>query len=213
MKKLFIISLVLGMLIVFSGVASAQYWFKSPEFTSEVNYTREAINTAGNTVLVTDELTFKGQIVMETAADTWAGAPVVLIFLCGTLYKGTSEVIPLMCALTQSQLGVIGSHHVTQSTVAHPEQLPILGDGTFYDQSETPTTGICTIAVAGIANDSKTAFITGFTLTGDFEGAYVQGSGKAGNFVSHTFTTELTPLTLTDGNTSVTCVDGVVTQQ
>ena len=85
MKRLLIVSLVLGMLVVLSGVANAQLfsWWESNEIQSSLKLTYQKVSK-GNTSIGSISGKFTGHMVASSSTAI-QGATIEEVFLCGTL--------------------------------------------------------------------------------------------------------------------------------
>jgi hypothetical protein len=205
MKKLLIVSLVLGMLFLFSGVASAApLWWQSGEITSGVTLTDESTLKNGNTVLVTKTGTFKGYVVAETTAPTPGvdGGTIGEIFLCGTVTTGTKVTD---VEISVNNFALVATDHDVTPIKAGTEAGDIIATGTFTDQTNT-LTGPAYLNAKATFDENNTDTITSIIVSAVVAGGYLQNSSKAGLF-SGTFSTDLKLYT---GATPLTCVGGKV---
>jgi hypothetical protein len=212
MKKLLIVSLALGMLFLFSGAASAVaqvWWESSAEITNVITHTNEVPGSAGSTVLVTKSATFKGFMVMETSTNV-EGEFIDELFLCGTVTSGT-KVTEVEIFL--DSLALVATDHGT-TTKPEIETGDIIGVGDFADQT-TGFYGPAYLTAKATFNEDKTDTITSIIVKGVVAGGIDHTYEEFDNtgLFSATISTDLKPLTLATGKTTVTCIAGVVTQQ
>lgn len=207
MKRLLVVSLLLGMLIVFSGVANAtvSYWWKSSEITTPITVTYLKASK-GNEVLSTVTGKFQGWLVVNSSTET---VPTVVdeVFLCGT-FTVDSET-PFDVDLDFSPATAFSFLSSSYGTLPATGKFDYdLGDviavGTFTgeDAQSGPVylTGKVTLKV------DHTGTIDSVTVKGAVVGGYTQGATEVGMFSSPSISAVLT----TPGTTALTCSGGTV---
>jgi len=207
MKKLLIASLVLGMLIVFSGIANAtvSYWWQSSEITTPITVTYLK-TSKGNEVLSTVTGKFKGWLVVNSSTET---VPTVVdeVFLCGTFTVDNKA--PFDVDLNFSPATAFSFLSSSYATLPTKGKFDIdLGDviavGTFTGESAQTGPVYLTGKVTLKVDDTGT--IDSVTVNGGVVGGYSQGATESGMFSSPSISAVLT----TPGTTALTCSGGTV---
>jgi hypothetical protein len=220
MKKLLIASLVLAMLIVFSGVANAQTWWKSKEIQHTVTLTAP-IGWKGNTILHKASGTFSGYAVAKTNGVAAGTFTVNEVFMCGTLTTMIGTLYVWIDYPGDTTLGDTAFSLISTDTKKEPapaktdhETGKVIGIGTFYDQTNGksgPSYFKGTMTFKEDSNDN----IESVTVKGTTSGGYAQGTTGVpypGQSTSPSVRAVLTPYTFTTG-TTLTCIDGIVEEQ
>lgn len=207
MKRLLIVSLVLGMLIVFSGVANAQLsWWESSQIQTSIKLTYPKVSK-GNTSIGSIGGKFTGHMVASSNAAI-QGAFIEEVFLCGTLTVEAAG-IALNVWLDFSPAAAfsfIGTDHSTEPAEGKTdsEKANVIAVGTFHDQSSGLTGPVYLNGTVTLTEDT-TDNIESVAVKGAVAGGYAQGTG-----VSHTFSSSSVSAVLTPTTGPLTCSGGEV---
>jgi hypothetical protein len=207
MKRLLIVSLVLAMLVVFSGVANAQlFWWESSQIQSSMKLTYPKVSK-GNTSIGSIGGKFTGHMVASSNAAI-QGAFIEEVFLCGTLTVEAAG-IALNVWLDFSPAAAfsfIGTDHSTEPAEGKTdsEKANVIAVGTFHDQSSGLTGPVYLNGTVTLTEDT-TDNIESVAVKGAVAGGYAQGTG-----VSHTFSSSSVSAVLTPTTGPLTCSGGVV---
>jgi len=208
MKRLLIVSLVLGMLVVFSGVANAQLsWWESSQIETSIKFTYPKVSK-GNTSIGSISGKFTGHMVASSSTAI-QGATIEEAFLCGTLTVAAAGVnlnVWLDFA-PATAFSFIGTDHSTEPAAGKTdsEKAIVIAVGTFHDQSSGGTGPVYLNGTVTFTEDT-TDNIKSVAVKGKIAGGYAQGTG-----VSHTFSSSSVSAVLTPTTGPLTCVGGVVT--
>jgi len=208
MKRLLIVSLVLGMLIVFSGVANAQllFWWESSQIQTSIKLTYPKVSK-GNTSIGSIGGKFTGHMVASSNAAI-QGAFIEEVFLCGTLTVEAAG-IALNVWLDFSPAAAfsfIGTDHSTEPAAGKTdkEKANVIAVGTFHDQTNGVTGPVYLNGTVTFTEDT-TDNIKSVAVKGKVAGGYAQGTG-----VLHTFSSSSVSAVLTPTTGPLTCVGGTV---
>jgi hypothetical protein len=209
MKKLLIAGLVLAMLVVFSGVANAQYsWWESGQIQSPITLTYQKFSK-GNTTLGTISGKFTGYMVASSNTAT-QGAIIEEVFMCGTLtVAAVGETLDVWLDFSgPAAFSYIGTDHAAEPSgeKTDNETADVIAIGTFHDQSDDETGPVYLNGKITLKEDS-TDNIESITVKGTVAGGYAQGSADTHTFSSPSVSAVLAPYT---GAIPLTCVKGVV---
>ena len=208
MKRLLIVSLVLGVLVVFSGVANAQLsWWESSQIETSIKLTYPKVSK-GNTSIGSISGKFTGHMVASSSTAI-QGATIEEVFLCGTL---TVEAAGIALNVWNdfapaTAFSFIGTDHSTEPGAGSTdsEKAIVIAVGTFHDQSSGGTGPVYLNGTVTFTEDT-TDNIKSVAVKGKIAGGYAQGTG-----VSHTFSSSSVSAVLTPTTGPLTCVGGVVT--
>jgi hypothetical protein len=219
MKKLLIASLVLVMVVVFSGEASAQSWWESAQITRPITLAKTKTLKNGNTVLVTKSGTFTGTVVGETTTAV-QGTSIMQAFACGALTVGSKSI--------NVEIYFPNFSWLYSDTYKEPgtgkkdyENGCLIGIGQFFNQTDlydgvNPAWGWVNLnGKLKLAEDSADD-ITSLNVNATAVGGYDQSMATYGynGVFSLPFIAKLKPYTfITPGATYLTCVSGVVTEK
>jgi len=189
MKKLLTVSLALGMLIVFSGVASAatEVLVFSAPISFPVKLTKESPGTTSTTLgipkttLVTKTHTFTGDLVANVEVVPESGPNEIII--TEVLFCGNLASTPLPAELDFTNLAtVVSDTFAGKGGVDAIVAVDIIGTGDFFAPPGSPAVGI----------DQLTATATGefFSATQTLSKIHVKGN-IAGGFTANDLTTDL----------------------
>ena len=213
MKKVLIASLVLGMVVVFSGAANAQSWWKSEQITTSVTLTVPIVSK-GNTILYNTSGKFEGYLVANTTTAA-QGFTIEEVFMCGTLTTKVETLDVWIDFPGTTGLGTNAFSFISTDTAKEPatgktdkETADIIGIGTFHDQTNVKT-GPSFLKGTMTLTENSSDNIESVTVKGTVVGGYVQGAVTAypGQSYSPSVSAVLTPYT---DQTPLTCIGGVV---
>ena len=207
MKRLLIVSLVLGMLIVFSGVANAQLsWWESSQIQTSIKLTYQKMSK-GNTSIGSISGQFTGFMVASSNTAI-QGATIEEVFLCGTL---TVEAAGIALNVWNdfspaTAFSFIGTDHSAEPAAGKTdkEKANVIAVGTFHDQTNGVTGPVYLNGTVTFTEDT-TDNIKSVAVKGKVAGGYAQGTG-----VSHTFSSSSVSAVLTPTTGPLTCVGGTV---
>jgi len=193
MKKLLTVSLVLGMLVVFGGVASAQevLVFSAP-ISFKVNLTKESPGTTSTTLgipkttLVEKTHTFTGDLVANVEVVTETGSTPNEIIITEVLFCGNlASTTPLPAELDFPNLAtVVSDTFAGKGGVDTNVTVDIIGTGDFF---APPPTNV------GINYFNASATGEFFSATKPPTLSKIKMSGSiAGGFTANDLTTDLT---------------------
>ena len=220
MKKVLIASLVLAIVLVFSGMGNAASpWWASDKIQTSVTLTVPIV-LKGNTILHNTSGKFSGYLVANTSTAA-QGFTIEQVFMCGTLTTqiGTLDVWIDFPGITG--LGAGAFSFISTDTAKEPaagktdkETGDIIGIGTFHDQTNGLTGPSFLKGTMTLIEDSGDN-IKSVTVKGTLVGGYIQGvTGITypGQSYSPSVSAVLTPSTDTFPNLTppLTCIGGVV---
>jgi hypothetical protein len=208
MKRLLIVSLVFGMLLVFSGVANAQLsWWESNQIQSSNKLTYQKVSK-GNTSIGSVSGNFTGYMVASSNAAI-QGATIEEVFLCGTFtVEAVGQILDVWLDFSPATaFSFIGTDHSKEPAAGKTdsEKANVIAVGTFHDQTNGVTGPVYLNGTVTFKEDTADN-ITSVTVKGKVAGGYAQGTG-----VSHTFSSSSVSAVLTPTTGPLTCVGGVVT--
>jgi len=189
MKKVLIASLVLGMVVVFSGAANAQSWWKSGKIQTPITLTYEKVSK-GNTTIGTISGKFTGYMVASSNTAT-QGATIEQVFLCGTLsVAAVGEALAVWLDFSpDTAFSLIGTNHAAEPSAGKTdsESADVIAVGIFYDQTNGPKNNVTgpvylngTVTFTEDTGDN----IKSVAVKGAVAGGYAQGTGFSNTFSS-----------------------------
>jgi hypothetical protein len=186
MKKLLIASLVLAMVVVFSGVAKAQSWWESNTIEAPVTVVYQKISKEGEP-FETATGKFTGNLVANstTAAQ---GTVIEEVFMCGTFTitvgkKQKTETyeafldFPGATTLGEEAFSFMVTDY-TKATGTHSENGHLMAVGTFTDQTNGQS-GPAYINATLILKENASGDIESVSVTGGAVGGYAQTAGES----------------------------------
>lgn len=220
MKKLLIASLVLAMVVVFSGVAKAQSWWESSKtIEAPVTVIYQKTSTEGEPFETITGI-FTGNLVANSTTAL-QGTVIEEVFMCGTFTvtvgkKQKTETIeafldfPGVTTLGEAAFSFMVTDY-TKATGTHSENGHLMAIGTFTDQTNDKS-GPAYINASVILKENASGDIESVSVTGGAVGGYAQTAGESipAVFITPSVSTVIKPYT---GSLTppLTCTGGVVT--
>lgn len=207
MKRLLIVSLVLAMLVVFSGVANAQlFWWESSQIQTSIKLTYQKASK-GNISIGSISGKYTGYMVASSNTAI-QGATIEEVFLCGTLtIEAVGETLDIWLDFSPATaFSFIGTDHSTEPAEGKTdkENANVIAVGTFHDQTNGVTGPLYLYGKVTFIEDSADN-IKSVAVKGKVAGGYAQGTG-----ISHTFSSSTVSAVLTPTTGPLTCSGGTV---